>query len=270
MKNFGISGYKVRPQSGRFLKYCEPADREKSDRLFYSAHKQFTFSKFNGKSGLYVPTVYSSKFDFVNGYAEIEMEELSSDLWRTVWNTEQDANRSLHKAVEFLTWEFENSILQETSIRPIKEKLESIASKTMDRYVITVCAKVSSHLPDHVVLPIGMCHGDFTTTNLLISDTDVATFDFLASPIESVAFDVAKLDQDITHGWFVASDVTDKEYKDVRGSVNNSLDGLFGHLDWWTYRLQLSMLQVLRTVPYINPQTHPKLHNWLQSCIRSY
>jgi aminoglycoside/choline kinase family phosphotransferase len=53
-------------------------------------------------------------------------------------------------------------------------------------------------------IPIGLCHGDLTLSNILVQEHQgdrIVLIDFLDSFIESPLADLAKLRQDLVHGW---------------------------------------------------------------------
>lgn len=53
-------------------------------------------------------------------------------------------------------------------------------------------------------LPIGLCHGDLTLSNMIINQkTEITVFDFLDSFVESPIIDIAKLFQDTRHHWIL-------------------------------------------------------------------
>lgn len=55
-------------------------------------------------------------------------------------------------------------------------------------------------------IPLGMCHGDLTLSNILVQESThdrIVLIDFLDSFVESPLADMAKLNQDLSHAWTI-------------------------------------------------------------------
>lgn len=85
----------------------------------------------------------------------------------------------------------------------LRSKLESIVLRCpIDNGVLHALEE----LLDGVRASIGPCHGDLTLCNVLCSckrsgEGSIALIDMIASPVESPLQDLAKLRQDVEHGW---------------------------------------------------------------------
>ena len=51
------------------------------------------------------------------------------------------------------------------------------------------------------IMPVGICHGDMTLSNMIFNDNEVYLIDFLDSFIETPLMDIVKLRQDTKYNW---------------------------------------------------------------------
>ena len=56
-------------------------------------------------------------------------------------------------------------------------------------------------LPREIILPIGICHGDLTLSNILCGQNQLIFIDWLDSFIDTPLIDIAKLRQDTRFYW---------------------------------------------------------------------
>ena len=107
-------------------------------------------------------------------------------------------------------------------------------------------------------LPIGICHGDFTFSNILFGDNKIYLLDFLDSFIESPLIDLVKISQDTCFKWSIMLE------KEMPAHQKNKLIQTFNYLDheiasfcnnqlgmskWYNY---LQVFNLLRIVPYLS------------------
>ncbi|MEJ6122203.1 phosphotransferase [Vibrio sp. 2-Bac 85] len=100
-----------------------------------------------------------------------------------------------------------NSEVKIISNKVILKKLEEIEEKTLTNIhhfpsfseAISIVRKNSA---TDLTLPIGPCHGDFTLSNMKITqENQLYIFDFLDCFIESPLQDAVKIIQDMVYGW---------------------------------------------------------------------
>lgn len=99
-------------------------------------------------------------------------------------------------------------------------------------------------------IPLGDCHGDFTFTNMLQTDTELVLVDFLDNVFDSVLLDMVKLRQDTAHRWVnVVHDrvVEESKLKAIDASIEKELR-------WYEcyrrYYRALQQFNLLRILPY--------------------
>jgi|GEM_PF-3473676 len=102
-------------------------------------------------------------------------------------------------------------------------------------------------------LPLGMCHGDLTLSNLKVTeDNQLTLFDFLSCDINSPLQDAAKLIQDFDFGWSFRKEKASVRIKGeifcehAKPSFLTTLERLF------EYEMRvIEALTILRIAPYI-------------------
>lgn len=114
-------------------------------------------------------------------------------------------------------------------------------------------------LPD-MELPVGVCHGDLTFSNILFNGNNYYLIDFLDSFIESPLLDVVKLRQDTAYGW--SQLMYTKPYDAVRLSIVNQaidsrIDAYFSeHYRWYVdYYQPMQLMNFLRVLQYAHEDT---------------
>lgn len=132
---------------------------------------------------------------------------------------------------KFIEYEFNNSSLQEVPRSVFTDKINSVIAayhKNMEYRLfystpeVTKLGKllennvkqVFESLPEKIGLPIGMCHGDLTFSNMLFTENSISLIDFLDSFVESPLQDIVKLRQDTRYEWSTL--MYDKPYESVR------------------------------------------------------
>ena len=183
-----------------------------------------------------------------------------------------DMGRVADHVVGFVTAELDGSTMTRVSVDPVVSKLESIES------ALSTTAWAEPYRP-HLVrlraqaldfstmdLPIGICHGDLTMSNIMIASdaSAIALIDFLDSFIESPLIDLAKLRQDTRFQWsaLMSETAVDRlRFRQVMGALDDRLQEPFAGLDWHANYLGfMTELTLLRIAPYA---TGPGVHDFI-------
>lgn len=107
----------------------------------------------------------------------------------------------------------------------------------------------------NMVLPVGMCHGDLTFSNILFNGNNYYLIDFLDSFIESPLLDIVKIRQDTSYLWSTL--MYNKPFDKVRLSIISekidvAIDEYFsGRYQWYRdYYMPLQLMNFLRILQY--------------------
>ena len=139
-----------------------------------------------------------------------------------------------------------------SSIEHNSEKNSFITNKTFD--LLKESSKVFRQRGD-IKLPVGICHGDLTLSNILFSSNKYYLIDFLDSFIETPIQDIVKLRQDTSLLWSLQ--MYDKAYDKIRiktvlDYIDNAINDHFNttceyYKNYYNY---IQLINILRIVPY--------------------
>lgn len=110
-----------------------------------------------------------------------------------------------------------------------------------------------------MLLPIGVCHGDLTFSNILFNGNNYYLIDFLDSFIETPLQDIVKIRQDTAYRW--SQLMYTKRYDAVRlgiicDKIDHEIDLYFSNkYQWYTdhYRT-VQLMNILRILPYAHEE----------------
>ncbi len=164
----------------------------------------------------------------------------------------------------FIDLEINNSSMQTVPSRILTDKMADVARKVSrndhlnhDEEAMEL-VKRSSEVMDGVgdmVMPVGMCHGDLTFSNILFNGNNYYLIDFLDSFIESPLLDIVKIRQDTAYLWSTL--MYNKPFDKVRLSIisekiDTAIDEYFtGKYQWYRdYYMPLQLMNFLRILQY--------------------
>jgi hypothetical protein len=103
----------------------------------------------------------------------------------------------------------------------------------------------------NTVLPSSVIHGDFTFDNLLYYDNRFYMIDMHATEFDSISFDVNKLRQDLSGGWFVRDESDPLPWTMSCNYIYRQLDQQYPKL----FNDELYKFMLLRVLPYCKLET---------------
>jgi len=119
--------------------------------------------------------------------------------------------------------------------------------------------RVFKALPENIEIPIGICHGDLTFSNILFNGNNYYLIDFLDNFIETPLQDICKLRQDTAFRW--SQLMYTKRFDEVRlhivcDKIDKAIDEHFSSkYDWYNQYYQImQLMNILRIFPYAKEQ----------------
>lgn len=175
---------------------------------------------------------------------------------------------------KFIEYEFNNSSLQEVPRSVFTDKIDSVIAayinnmKTklnfsahpltevirLNHLLQNDVKQVFESLPETIGLPIGMCHGDLTFSNMLFTENGISLIDFLDSFVESPLQDIVKLRQDTCYEWSTL--MYGKPYESVRlKTVFRMIDDFIvmnfkNDPAYEAYYIPMQIMNLARIAPY--------------------
>lgn len=169
----------------------------------------------------------------------------------------------------FIEWEISQSEMTTISAEVFREKFREIGEKVKQNKLYFIdsqidenflggalkqCEQIISNL-NNLTLPIGVCHGDLTFSNILFNGNNYYLIDFLDSFIETPLQDIIKLRQDTAYRW--SQLMYTKSYDQVRlhivcDKMDYAIDSYFRkRYDWYRkYERVMQLMNILRILPY--------------------
>ena len=232
-------------------------------RLVNQANKQIAASKIEYQN-IRVPKVFEVEQNETS--ATIKMEYIYSRNY--VEHFEQagfEQIKYLIGAIKyFIDLEINNSRIETVPSNILTDKMADVARKVeknvhlKDDAEAQELVRKSSIVMDKVgnmVLPVGMCHGDLTFSNILFNGNNYYLIDFLDSFIESPLLDIVKIRQDTSYLWSTL--MYNKPFDKVRLSIISekidvAIDEYFsGRYQWYRdYYMPLQLMNFLRILQY--------------------
>lgn len=138
------------------------------------------------------------------------------------------------------------------------EKNDLLKGNMRVKSILKDCENVFTNMPEEFEIPVGICHGDLTFSNILFSSNKFYFIDYLDSFIETPIQDIVKLRQDTKYFW--STMMYKKKYDVVRlniifNYIDDKISEHFGNFEYY-YRNydRLQLMNILRILPYVKEE----------------
>ena len=168
----------------------------------------------------------------------------------------------------FLEYEIGQSKLETVSAKIFQEKFTEIKDKIENNLVYKGDETVGAILKhseqiflslNTLTIPLGLCHGDLTFSNILFNGNNYYLIDFLDSFIETPLQDIVKIRQDTAFRW--SQLMYTKRYDAVRlqiicDKIDHEIDTYFNNKYQWyrDYYKIMQLMNILRILPYAHEE----------------
>lgn len=164
----------------------------------------------------------------------------------------------------FIKHEIEQSKLQQipssvffSKFQDVKNKIDSnpflSENNAIDR-LIRQSEDCLTQLPPCMCIPVGVCHGDLTLSNILFNANHYYLIDFLDSFIESPLMDMVKLRQDTAHRWsplMFEGEYDTTRFNIIATKIDFELNLQFSQYEWYKrYYNVFQLMNMLRVLQY--------------------
>lgn len=109
-------------------------------------------------------------------------------------------------------------------------------------------------LNEYIEMPVGICHGDLTFSNILFNGNNYYLIDFLDSFIESPLMDIIKIRQDSYHLWsqmMYTKPFDGLRLKIICKKIDKEINRYFSRYEWYTKNYDVyQLLNLLRILQY--------------------
>lgn len=250
-----------------------------SSRLKKQAIKQRDFSSRNPFTFIKVPQIiredeqsiyyfemeFFPSLDFISYFQQAEKKEI---------------DRCLQYLIEYIDFIIEGSEIEKIPREIFLAKYLEVKKKSMKNKcftedtlskIFTQTDKLFSSLPKALLLPIGMCHGDLSFSNILFNrkSQEIVFIDFLDSFLETPLQDMVKLRQDLKYYWsfnFFTDKCDRTKVEMVLDYMDQRLNRQFRKYDFYTnYYQAFQIMNFLRIFPYT---TSSEVAQYLEKTVR--
>ena len=229
-------------------------------RLALQAEKQQKASE-NKVPNIIVPKVYA--INRSDKKTEIRMDYVYSQNY-----IDYLENAGVHEVdvfvdamIAFVENEIAHSPKKECPKDVLVQKFEDVAAKVSARKDYTdemeqliVKARTKIAMVNSLRIPVGVCHGDLTFSNILFCGQQYCLIDFLDSFIETPLQDIVKLRQDSQHLWsclMYQNPYDALRLKLISQYVDERIDKHFSQYNWYNENYQvMQLMNMLRILPY--------------------
>lgn len=261
----------ITEENGQLFVRKSSKDKKYLDRLYLQGEKQAN-DKSADESGIEVPLIY--KLEKNDNEAFILMDYIYAKNFVDFFEhaTPDDIDNFIDKFINYINSEFCKCKMQKVSRKIFIKKFESVYDNCQKNHLLNnayvrervnkMLGKARSAflmLPEELELPVGICHGDLTFSNILFTSNKMYFIDYLDSFIETPIQDIVKLRQDTCYGWSLL--MYDKRYDPVRIKmifkyIDSKINSYYEEHDG-IYRLyyeKFQLMNILRILPYVKEE----------------
>lgn len=266
----------VREGNDLFI-YKSSADRKYLARLVKQAEKQIEASKTEYQH-IRIPQIYdiSQSDESVN----VKMEYVYSKNFIEYFESAgfEQINYFIKALILFLDREISNSKVQVVETSIVVDKFKDVFSKVFQNPLLGSDSGIKEIMEKsskcfcglkNIAMPVGICHGDLTFSNVLFNGNNYYLIDFLDSFVESPLLDVVKIRQDSAFLW--SQLMYTKSYDIIRleiicKKIDDAIDAYFRKYDWYCdYYGAFQLMNMLRILQYAKEE---KVINYLKQTLQ--
>lgn len=179
----------------------------------------------------------------------------------------------------FLEYEIEKCQMKNVPASVFQSKFEEVKGKTVtnplcqnDEEITEILNKAGKvfYAVDSLQIPVGLCHGDLTFSNVLFNGNNYFLIDFLDNFVETPLQDIVKIRQDTRYYW--SQLMYTKQYDAVRlrivcDKIDKEIDSYFQEKYPWyaTNYKTMQLMNILRILPYAHEQ---RVVNYLKNILK--
>lgn len=283
-RNIEVKGYSgcpidiVRENNDLFI-YKSSYDRNYLDRLVRQAEKQQAASR-QEYQHIRIPEIYNVAHD--DHHVTIKMEYVYSRNFIEYFESAgfEQIDYFVKAIILFIEKELAASPVQMVQTSRTLNKFEDVKKKILenpllgdDKEILEIIAESEDVFGEFaqqgsIKIPLGLCHGDLTFSNILFNGNNYYLIDFLDSFIESPLLDIVKIRQDSAFLWSQLMYI--KPYDKLRlkiicNKIDEKIDAYFRKYAWYReYYGIYQLMNLLRILQYAKEQ---KVINYLKDCV---
>lgn len=262
---------------GGELYICKSSDQvDYLNRLVRQAEKQRRAASSLDLHHIRIPEIYGIETD--ENVVKVYMQYIYSKNFVEFFEHAgfEQVNFLIETIINFIEYEIRNSPIKVISRHIVNGKFKDVRNKILsnpllsdnETTMLSKAERIFESLPD-ISLPVGMCHGDLTFSNILFTGNNYYLIDFLDSFIESPLIDIIKIRQDTS--WLWSPLMYTRPYDRIRlkiafEKIDMAVDAHFSNrYEWYrNYYKEFQLLNFLRILQYAH---EPHVIKYLQDTL---
>lgn len=222
--------------------------------------KVYEITKSDAKTEVRMDYVYSQ--NYIDYFENAGVHEIDAFVEAMIAFVEQEIKQSpiAECANDVLVAKFEDVASQVAKRADYNDELKELMAKARKKIANAGALRV----------PMGVCHGDLTFSNVLFCGQQYCLIDFLDSFIETPLQDIVKLRQDSQYLWsclMYQQPYDALRLKLISEYVDERLDKHFCQFDWYKKQYEvLQLMNMLRILPYAKEE---KVVEYLKRVIKT-
>ena len=176
----------------------------------------------------------------------------------------------------YLAYEIQHSPLQIVGAEVLRQKFVDVCDKIQHNSMLQNDLEVQELMKQascrfdavaEMELPVGVCHGDLTFSNILFNGNNYYLIDFLDSFVESPLLDIVKIRQDSSYLWsqlMYSGQYDEIRLKIVANKIDEEIVRFARQYDWYRYYPIFQLMNFLRVLQYAHEE---RVVNYLKQII---
>ena len=267
-----IPKIKIEGRSGCILEITRNTDQylirkssnkpEYNKRIKRQQEKQKLFYENSSYRNILTPLIHCSG-NKNNGLSFFEMQYVPGEKYSEYFLHSQifEIKETIEQFISLIESELNRSQLIKIPAETFLDKIDAIKrllkkQKIFNAEIDRTYEFLEGNIPDSDI-PVGICHGDLTLSNVIFCNKNIWLIDFLDSFIETPLFDIVKLRQDTKYYWSLTIETDIPVYQrnkvvQVLNYFDQYLVSYFKknihYINWYGYLVKLNLLRIL---PYL-------------------
>lgn len=221
-----------------------------ADRLKKQIEKQVLFQSVSRNDRIRAPKIFQMTATANSFHADMEFIA-AKDFVQFLSEADRQALDDFWAIIaEFIQGNLGSCQSREVS-EEVRRKLTELQAKGVAAVYVSAARSLCTG-PVHV--PVGVCHGDLTLSNILFKNDHLYLIDFLDCFVESPLQDIVKLRQDTFFGWSLALYQAEFNWPRVQIALrylDQKIVARFQSDDWYQQHYALfQLVNLMRVLPY--------------------
>lgn len=251
----------VRREGHDLFLYKSTQDKAYFERLVLQAEKQKKASEVEyqhirvphifeikeGKDETFIKMEYVYSKNFIEHFESAGFEQINYFIKAIIWFIDKELAQCSIRTVKH------NVILEK--FQDVQKKISSnpLCQDEQIKRFLTQSEEIFNKLED-MTMPVGLCHGDLTFSNILFNGNNYYLIDFLDSFIESPLMDIVKIRQDSSYLWSLL--MSNISYDNIRlriiaDAIDAKVHQYYNQFPWYkNYYQHLQLMNFLRVLQY--------------------